>query len=257
MVVKKIHLPNNFDWEYWVERFEKMQKRYLVRQEERFATITRLVGAKEDKVNLVIELGCGVGSLTQRLLEAFGEAKVITIDFDPTLLMLAEARLAKYGPRAEIVQHDLRRKSWTNCIQSKADAIVSATTLHWFSAEELARLYGEFGELLKPGGIFLNADHVGSDSAAIQKSWEEQREIMRHEEQYGDGDRWSEFFQAYADALNMDVDSIRQRVAGEWVGVEEGLPLSWHFDRLRECGFVSADCFWRCDCDAVYGAIRG
>ena len=253
----KMQLPSDFDWKYWVERYEKMQRRYLVRWEERFETIIRLLRAKEGKVNRIVDLGCGAGSLSERILKGIDECEVVAIDFDPTLLMLAEARLGKFGGRAKIILLDLREESWTDCIKSKADAIVSATALHWFSAEQLAKLYRQLGSILKPGGIFLNADHVASDSPAIQKAWEQHRETMRQEEQHGSGDNWNEFFQAYGEALKIDLDSIRQKVIGQWVAVEEGLPLAWHIDRLRECGFASVDCFWRCDCDAVYGAIRG
>jgi hypothetical protein len=34
------------------------------------------------------------------------------------------------------------------------------------------------------------------------------------------------------------------------------LPLWWRLDALREAGFEGADCFWRLDCDAIYGGIR-
>ena len=255
--MSQMRLPSNVDWRYWVKRFDNMQRRYLVRWEERLAVITRLVQDTQDKTDLVIGLGCGVGSLTERVLETFKTAKVIAIDFDPTLLLLAESRLAKFGRRVRIVQEDLRQQSWTDCIEGKADAVVSATTLHWFSAEQLAVLYRQLADILKPGGMFLNADHVASESSAIQKSWEQHRQAMRREEDHGHADSWSEFFQAYAEALDMDVDGIRQKIIGQWVAVEEGLPLAWHFDQLRECGFSSVDCFWRCDCDAVYGAIRG
>jgi len=257
VIVEEIQLPSNFDWRYWVKRFEKMQKRYLVRWEDRFEIIVRLLEAKEDDVNLVVDLGCGAGSLAERILKAFGECKITAIDFDPTLLMLAKARLGKFGKRARIVLQDLREKSWTNCVKGKVDAVVSATALHWFSADQLTDLYQQLAGVLKPSGIFLNADHVASDSAAIQKAWEQHREIMRNDEGYGNGDAWDGFFEACAEALNMDVHRIRQKAIGQWVGVEEGLPLAWHFDRLQECGFASVDCFWRCDCDAVYGAIRG
>ena len=44
-------------------------------------------------------------------------------------------------------------------------------------------------------------------------------------------------------------------VVGAWEGVEDRMPLAWHFDRLRESGFSSPECFWRCGGDAIYGAI--
>ena len=254
--MKRMDLPSDLDWQYWVERFEKMQKRYLVRWEERFEIIIRLVRAKLGEVELIVDLGCGAGSMSERILKEIDQCEVVAIDFDPTLLMLAEARLAKFGRRVRIVQKDLRQQSWTECIKGTTDAVVSATALHWVSAEQLAVLYGQLADILRPGGIFLNADHVASESPAIQKSWEEHRQAMRRKEGHGEAENWGEFFQAYAQALGTDVDGIRQEIIGQWVAVEEGLPLAWHFDRLRECGFASVDCFWRCDCDAVYGAIR-
>ena len=39
--------------------------------------------------------------------------------------------------------------------------------------------------------------------------------------------------------------------------VEEGLPLAWHLDTVREHGFAHVDCFWRSDCDAVFGLVSG
>ena len=252
----EIHLPHGFDWEYWVERFEKMQKRYLVRWEERFEIIVEVLKSQDNKNSLIIDLGCGTGSLTERILRASDRYEVIAIDFDPTLLVLAEARLTKYGQRVKIIQQDLRDKSWTNNIQRKVDAVISATALHWFSPEQLSELYKQIAYVLRPGGIFLNADHAASNSPTIQKTWEKHREIIRLKEKHSEGDSWSEFFEAYGKALGTNLDTIRQNIVGEWVAIEEGLPLAWHFDRLREFGFASVDCFWRCNCDAIYGGIR-
>jgi hypothetical protein len=56
----------------------------------------------------------------------------------------------------------------------------------------------------------------------------------------------------------MDAQRIDERLLGDWEGgIEDGLPLAWHLDALRASGFRSVDCFWRCDCDAIYGGIKG
>ena len=59
----------------------------------------------------------------------------------------------------------------------------------------------------------------------------------------------------YARALGVDILKIQEQLwrPSDWV--EDGMPLAWHFDRLREAGFRSVDCLWRCDCDAIYGGI--
>jgi hypothetical protein len=68
-----------------------------------------------------------------------------------------------------------------------------------------------------------------------------------------EADDWDGFWDAYLHALG-----AAPRKAGGWEGgVEVGLPLAWHLDVLRACGFRAVDCFWRCDCDAIYGGVAG
>jgi hypothetical protein len=52
-----------------------------------------------------------------------------------------------------------------------------------------------------------------------------------------------------------DPDGYRRAIHGEWRGIEEGLPLAWHLDALRVAGLSAVECFWRHDCDAVYGGF--
>ena len=252
-----IDLPSDFDWRHWVRRWERMQSRYLVRREQRFDLIVALVRATQAQVRCVLDLGCGPGSTMAPVLEAFPEAQVVGIDLDPTMLCLAEPRLVAYGERARLIQADLRDPNWPRALPDAMDAAISATSLHWLAPRTLARVYEQLAGVLRPGGIFLNADHVGSESAAIQAAWERRRKEMRAEEGYGDADDWHGFFDAYGAALGVDIRHVQQGAVGDWdEGVENGMPLAWHLDRLRASGFVHVDCFWRCDCDAVYGGVR-
>jgi SAM-dependent methyltransferase len=235
-----------------------MQERYLVKRTERFETIVRLLRETQRSVATVLDLGCGTGSLMLPVLEAFPEAEVVGIDFDPTILWLAEARLARFGDRSHLLLADLRDASWTREVPSPLDAVVSATALHWVAPNQLADLYRRIAPLMRPGAIFLNADHVGSDCPEIQRAWESSREEARARQASERSEDWDTFWSEYARALGLDVREIHQRaIAGCDGAIEEGLPLAWHLDRLRESGFASVDCFWRTDCDAIYGGIRG
>jgi hypothetical protein len=157
-----------------------------------------------------------------------------------------------------VFQADLRQDDWTEVLSEPVDAAVSATALHWLSADQLTALYRRLGQVIRPGGIFLNADHVGSDSARIQAWWERERARLRTARGADEVEDWDGFWNAYSEALGLDAQEIQRRVAeaGD-AGIEEGLPLVWHLDSLRSCGFAQAECFWRCDCDAIYGGIRG
>ena len=64
------------------------------------------------------------------VLEAVPDSQVIAIDMDPTLLVLAQSRLERFGSRATIVNGDLRCDGWTRRLGCKIDAAVSSTALH-------------------------------------------------------------------------------------------------------------------------------
>jgi SAM-dependent methyltransferase len=236
-----------------------MQERYLVGRAERFAAMVELVAATQARVERLLDLGCGPGSLSLALLDAFPHAVVYGVDFDPSVLLLARARLACYGARVHLVRADLRQASWAGGLPTSLDAVVSATALHWLAPDELAALYRQLAGLLQPGGIFLNADHVGSEDGGVQLAWETQREVHRAAERRAragqqEGKDWDDFWAAYGRAIGY---TSQKAVDGWEGGVEEGLPLAWHLDQLRACGFRATDCFARWDCDALYGGIRG
>jgi len=248
---------SRFDWRHWVHRFDRMQERYLPRRAERFAVIARIIGATRRNVGRILDLGCGAGSLTEFLLDAFPESRAVGVDVDAAILLLARPRLERFGPRAELLHRDLRDTSWAEGLGAEFDAVVSATALHWLSSASLVQLYRRLPGVLAPGGVFLNADHIGSDSPAIQEAWRQETANPALREGAPPSDTWSEFFEGYAAAVGANRGTVGEKAVGKWEGVEDGMPLAWQFDRLRECGFVSVDCFWRFGKDAVYGGLAG
>ena len=249
-----LELPKQIDWGRWVERWDRMQERYLVARSERFEHIVRLIEATQDHVGRIVDLGCGTGSLILKLLEAFPHAQVVGVDLDPTLLPLASWRCAGYGDRVRFVEADLRLSTWPDALPGSCQAAVSVTALHWLSQEQLGRLYGQLAKVLTPGGVFLNADHVGSSCPDIQQAWEGRRQQMTASA-CAQGEDWASFWAAYLKELGDQAKSCREQALGPWEGIEEGLPLAWHMDALRSVGFACVDCFWRCDGDAIYGGL--
>ena len=253
-----IDVPDGFDWRHWVERWDRMQDLYVPGRQERMELMVRTIRATQQSVGRVLDLGCGAGSLTVALLEAFPQARVFGIDFDPTMILLAKERLARFGDRAVLALADLRDAFWCKSLPAPMDATVSITALHWLTPQQLSGLYRQLAEILRPGGILLNSDHVGSDLSLVQKLWKQHAQQMRQHPDNCGTDDWEGFWNAYAEILNLDINEIHKRVIGSWEGgVEEGLPLAWHFDQMRARGFVSVDCFWRSCGDAIYGGICG
>ncbi|MHC4216291.1 MAG: class I SAM-dependent methyltransferase [Planctomycetota bacterium] len=254
--VREIRCPEGFDWQAWADRWDKMQQRYIVRRAERFEVMARLIRETQDSIVRIVDLGCGTGSLMLKMLEAFPNVELTGIDFDPTLIPLAQNRLTKFSGKVTLFLDDLRQDEWLKHLSGPVDAVVSATALHWLKPKELAELYVNIAKILRVGGIFLNADHVSSENKQIQEGWEKHREKMLNQQKEAVGEKWEVFWTDYMAALGLQAHQINQRVLNKWEsGVEEGMPLSWHFERLKAAGFTNIDCFWRCDCDAIYGGI--
>lgn len=246
----------DLDWFSWVIRWDRMQERYLVEREERFEIITRLLTSTFPRKSRILDLGCGTGSLMVVLLKALPESQGTGVDLDPTLLLLADKQLASYQNRMQLIQADLRKTSWLNAVRGPFDAVVSATALHWLSPAQLSTLYGQIGRLLSPGGVFLNADHVASSHPGVQAAWISHRDRVLLAQADPTADDWDGFWKAYLSCLGPAAAAAREQALGDWQGMEEGQPLTWHFQHLLHAGFSSVDCFWRCDGDAIYGGFR-
>jgi trans-aconitate methyltransferase len=175
----KINFSPDFDWRLWIKCWDRMQDYYIHHRKERFGLMVRLIADTQQTVHRILDVGCGTGSLMLLLLERFPESEIYGIDFDPTLLALAEKRLSEFAQRVHLVQIDFRDESWLQYVPIKIDADVSATALHWLSQEQLARFYVQLAKILRPRDIFLNADHVRSTDPAIQSAWQQHREQMR------------------------------------------------------------------------------
>jgi SAM-dependent methyltransferase len=155
----------------WIERWDEQQAGYVPHREERFTALIDAVAAAAGRADpLVLDLGCGPGSLAVRLLDRLPAATVVAVDADPVLLTLAQAA---YGdrPGLRFADQDLREPGWAAALglPRPADAAVSTTALHWLGEDELAGLYAELATVLRPGGVLVNGDHLADDAPGLAR----------------------------------------------------------------------------------------
>ena len=75
------------DWARWWRRFEEQQTYHIPRREQRFELMLDLVGDVTDgRPRLVLDLACGTGAISQRVLQRFPSTQVVALDLDPLLL---------------------------------------------------------------------------------------------------------------------------------------------------------------------------
>src|SRR3954469_14609739 len=75
----------------------------------------------------VLDVGCGSGRLTAKLLERLPRGRVIAADASPSMLAQARAQLASFGDRVEFIESDALKLEF----EQVADAVFSTATFHW------------------------------------------------------------------------------------------------------------------------------
>lgn len=166
-----------------------------------------LLGCLPQPLGRVLDLGSGAGRLLSLVKLARPEAEAVAVDFSPT--MLGQLR-DQFGadPKVEIVEHDLDRQLPRF---GAFHAVVSSFAIHHVRHERKRSLYAEIYELLAPGGVFCNLEHVASPTETLHRKFLAELGVRPEDE----------------DPSNKLLDL--------------GTQLDW----LRGIGFTDVDCHWK------------
>ncbi|HEX3787008.1 MAG TPA: class I SAM-dependent methyltransferase [Pseudonocardiaceae bacterium] len=239
----------------WVRRWDAQQEFYVPDREERFAVIGDVVEhvVRDTTEPAVLDLGCGPGSLSSRLADRLPNARITAVDADPLLLALARAQRSD---RITFVDADLTTPGWTDQVPARLDAVVSTTALHWLDREPLAELYRTLARLVRPGGVFVNGDHLGTGDPRLNELAKlvlagraRRAGVVEHE----DWDQWWAAVRA-DNTLGPLLDERSTRSVHHHGG--NHLSVAEHAELLRSSGFQTAGPVWQSGDDHVLVAIR-
>ena len=128
-------------------------------QTMRDALATTPYGADDELAAL--DVGAGYGMFASEVLRAFPNAVVTLQDVSEPMFEIARERFADHLAQMRFVVSDLSQPSWTSEIGGPFDLAVSSIAIHNLYDEALiARVYADVHGLLKPGGTFINIDHI-------------------------------------------------------------------------------------------------
>jgi len=245
--------------EAWQKSWDRQQEGYMPDREERLAALLDVVEAVAGPRPLVLDLACGTGTISRRLLERFPRARSIAVDVDPALLTIARATLGK-DERVRFVRADLADPAWVGELpETPVDAVLTATALHWLSEPLLRRVYRDLAGIVRPGGAVANADQMGAADLPRLGAALAAVEARRRERVRADGrPDWNAWWDiAAADPLIADaVAERRAHFGGVNHPAEFDPPSSWHAQALRDVGFEEAGVVWRSGGGAVVAAVR-
>jgi SAM-dependent methyltransferase len=153
--------PREPDWGALLRSWDRQQEKFNPAREPRFDALLDVLEVTQPTAMQVLDLGCGPGSLTARLLRRFPKAHSTAVDFDPVILRVGQGALRRLRPRITWVEADIGSDGWAAQLpRRRFDAAISTTALHWLNPQQLRRLHREVRRLLRRGGVFLNGDFL-------------------------------------------------------------------------------------------------
>jgi trans-aconitate methyltransferase len=265
------------DWAALLASWDRQQGGYLPHREQRFAAMLDVAEAHLGTEFLALDLACGPGAISQRLLCRFPAARAVAVDVDPVLLAIGQGALGSAHGRLRWVDADLRDPDWVASLGAESfDAVLSTTALHWFLPEELAILYRQLGALVRPGGVLLIGDNMPFN--AQLPGFSKICQIVtarRHDQaftQHGteNWDQWWVSLRQHSPELTTLLEERTQRFgyeptsqhyADQLVAKSNGLStrsptMSFHAGALREAGFREVGIIWQDFDDRVFLAVR-
>jgi tRNA (cmo5U34)-methyltransferase len=155
----------------------------------------------------ILDLGTGDGRLLGLLRVDRPEMLGVGLDLSEPMLEAAGKRFAE-DKRIDLVKHDLAEPLPA---LGRFDVVVSSMAIHHLEHEHKRSLYTEVFDLLEPGGLFANFEHVASATRRLHLA----------------------FFAAIDEPLEHEDPSDRL--------LDVETQLGW----LREIGFDDVDCYWK------------
>ena len=229
--------------EHVVEGFIDDRRKLIPLFEVQENLVRRLVTRGDRKIARFCDLGAGDGGFAELLMGAFPESTGVLVDFSEPMLRAAEQRLADKQGRWDIVRGDLATPAWREGLPAgdTYDAVVSRLAIHHLPDERKQALYREAFELLRPGGLFLNWEHVETGGLAEGLFDEFFRERLLEAEREHDHPRTDdEVMRSYDDAADDDILRDAESQC-EW---------------LRDIGFDQVDTYFKLPGLAIFGGIR-
>jgi tRNA (cmo5U34)-methyltransferase len=198
--------------------YHEQRRRIVPCFDQFYGTAVELLGLREGPVRRVLDLGAGTGLMSEAVLSRHPDAELVLIDGASEMLDQARDRLA--GADATFVVADLREK----LPEGPFDAVVSALAIHHLEHAENRDLLARIVPALRPGGVFVNAEHVAGATPWLERTY---RRLWR----------------ASCTAAGADEDEIAS--AERRMQADRSADVATQLGWMRQAGLEDCDCFFK------------
>jgi tRNA (cmo5U34)-methyltransferase len=182
----------------------------------------------------VLDVGCGAGNYTLKLLERLPGLNAVLLDLSRPMLDRARERIGqKTGGSVRTIQGDVRS---IELGEEQFDVILAAAVLHHLREEsEWRAVFSKFHRSLRPGGSLWISDLIEHSLPSVQA-------MMR--------DRYGEYLTV------LKGEAYRDQVFGYIELEDTPRSLIFQLDLLREVGFREIEILHKNSVFAAFGAMK-
>jgi tRNA (cmo5U34)-methyltransferase len=197
--------------------------------------ISSSAAATNPHATQLLDVGCGAGNYTLKLLQKLPNLNITLIDLSQPMLDRATQRIRPNTTGTITpMQGDIRD---LNLPHNHFDIILAAAVLHHLRGEEEWRaVFRKFHAALKPKGSLWVSDFVSHQLPQVQQiMWE----------------RYGQYLTSLKD------EEYRDHVFAYTEQEDTPRDLIFQFDTLRFAGFEQIELLHKNNCFAAFGAIKG
>lgn len=196
--------------------------------------VTEAAAALTPHATSLLDIGCGAGNYTLKLLERFRDADATLIDLSQPMLDRAKQRVSEAtSGRVTTIQSDIRD---IELGKQQHDVAVAAAVLHHLrSGDEWQLVCAKVFASLTPGGSFWIVDLISHTHGPVQSAmWR----------------RYGEYLTELRD------EAYRDEVLAYVAKEDSPVPVITIVDHLRGAGFVGVEVLHKNNCFAALGAVK-
>lgn len=219
-----------------VERFSNLETGQSATVDAPLAMklVAQAVAAVTPNARDLVDIGCGAGNYTLKLLEFIPNLNCTLIDLSQPMLDRASHRVSsKTQGHVKCLQQDIRD---VTLAENSCDVILAAAVLHHLRTDaEWQAVFAKFHQALRPGGSIWIFDLIESSMTPIQSlMWQ----------------RYGEYLTEFKD------EAYRDHVFAYVEREDTPKPLVYQLDLLRSVGFDQVEVLHKNGCFAAFGASK-
>lgn len=222
--------------------FDSGIRQLLPKYDEMLDVLTSCIASANHRI---LELGCGTGELTLKILQRYPSATIVAVDYSPRMLDFARAKIESAGYASRWTGIEMDFGEWANNpnfsgLDDKFDTAISSLAIHHLEDEMKLKLFQRIRQSLNAGGCFWNADPILAESAAMKDIYQVARED-------------------WARSQGETLAEIRARVgisvAYGYSNPDRLATLAAHLEMLAKAGFETVAVPWKYYGMAVFGGF--